>query len=160
MTEIAGWRANQLGHFVVGLELAAVDLDHLPIAAVQDLGQGLDGAGLAGAGRAEQQEDADRPPLGVQPGLVHLHVRHDALHGRRLADDLAGEQLDKIALALGPRLDGRRIRMVVRSHGIASRTGRQRGIITSAPRRTESMTLGTSATGGMFKRAPDDSARD
>jgi hypothetical protein len=117
MAEVSRGRANQLRHLVVRLEFAAVDLHDLAIAAVQDLGKRFDRARLAGTGGTEQQKDADGPILGVEPGLIHLDVRHDAPHRARLADHLARQQLDEIAVALTFRLEGRDTRRVVRRHG-------------------------------------------
>ena len=42
------------------LELGHVDRDHVPLAAVEGVGEGDGGLGLADAGRPDEQEDADR----------------------------------------------------------------------------------------------------
>ena len=116
MAEVARRRADELGDLVVRLELAAVDLDDLLLAAVQHLGQRLDGPRLAGAGRAEQQEDADGPPFRVQPRLIHLDVRDDALHRGRLADDLAREHVHQVAVARHLAAGGNGSGRFVRGH--------------------------------------------
>ena len=67
MAQIAGRRADQLGHLVLHLELAAIHLEDVFLAAVQHVGQRFDGLGLARAGGAEQQKDAQ--PGGLpEPG--------------------------------------------------------------------------------------------
>ena len=90
MPQVAGRRADQLGYLVLHLELAAVDLEDVFFGAMQDVGEGFDRLGLAGAGGTQQQEDADRPALGGEPGLVHLDVGDDDPRGSRLPDDLLG----------------------------------------------------------------------
>ena len=97
MAEISRRRADQLGDLVVGLELAAIDLEDGFRRAVQHLGERLHRARLAGAGRAEQQEDARRAVGRRKSRLVHLQVRDDVLHRRGLSHHLAGQHLDQCA---------------------------------------------------------------
>jgi hypothetical protein len=82
-------RADQFRDLVIRLELAAIDLQHVLRRAVQHFGERFHRARLAGAGGAEQQEDAGRTIRGREPRLVHLQVRDDVLHRRRLTDNLA-----------------------------------------------------------------------
>ena len=84
MAEIAGRSANQLGHLVLHLKLAAIDFDDLLLAAVQQLGNRFDSFCLTGSGRTEQQEDAGRAPLGSEARLIHVDIRHDRLGRGRL----------------------------------------------------------------------------
>jgi hypothetical protein len=117
VTDVAGRSADELRHLVVGLVLGTVDLEELFRAAVQDVGDRLDGAGLAGPRRTQQQEDADRPVRRIQPRLVHLDARNDVLQGARLADNLPRQQLDEVT--------ERRPRML-RSSGVHNANPRQR----------------------------------
>src|SRR4029453_16022189 len=95
---------NQLGDFVIRLELAAVDLEDGFGRPVEDFSQGLNRARLTRPRGSEQQENAGRSIGRRERRLIHLHVRHDVLQRRRLPDDLAGQQLDECASALGRRL--------------------------------------------------------
>ena len=88
VAEIAGRGADELGHLVLHLVLAAIDLEDVLLAAVQDLGQRLNGLGLAGTGGTQQEENPYRPALGSKARLEHLDVGDDVLHGGRLPNDL------------------------------------------------------------------------
>ena len=90
VAQIAGRRTDQLGDFVLELELAAVHLEHVLFRAVQRVGQSFDGFGFAGASGSEQQENADRTPLRSEASLEHLDVGNDQPRGVGLADHLAG----------------------------------------------------------------------
>ena len=50
------------------LELAHVEADHQALVAEQRLGERAGELGLADAGRAEEEEAADRAPRVAQPG--------------------------------------------------------------------------------------------
>ena len=90
MPQVAGRRADQLGHLVLHLEFAAVDLEHVLLGAVQDFGQSFHGLGLAGAGGPQQQKDADRPAFRGESRLVHLDVGDNDPGGSGLSDNLLG----------------------------------------------------------------------
>jgi hypothetical protein len=62
---------------VFHLELAAIHLEDILLAAVQDLGQSFDCFGFAGAGRSQEEEHPDGASFGSQPGQEHLDIRHD-----------------------------------------------------------------------------------
>ena len=81
MTQVARGRADQLGDFMLQLELAAVDLDHVLFRAVQRVGQRFDGLGFAGAGGSEQQENAHGTTFRSEASLEHLHVGNDQPRG-------------------------------------------------------------------------------
>src|SRR5207249_8001187 len=80
-------RADQLGDLMLHLKLAAVDLQKILFAAVQNVRQRLHGLGLSRSRRSEQQEDADWPALGSQAGLEHLNVRNNHPRGGRLRSE-------------------------------------------------------------------------
>ena len=90
MPQVAGRRADQFGHLVLHLELAAIDLEDVLLGAMQDVGEGLDGLGFAGAGWAQQEKNTDRTAFGGESGLVHLDVGDDDAGGCRLPDDFLG----------------------------------------------------------------------
>ena len=101
MPEIARRRSNEFGHLVLHLELTTIDLEYVFLAAVQDLGQGFHGFGLARARRSEQQEHPHRTPFRCQAGLVHLDVGDDHTRGRRLAHHLLRENGRQILCRVG-----------------------------------------------------------
>ena len=102
MAQIAGRRANQFCHFVFHLKLAAVHLQHVLIIAVQDFGQRFHSACLAGTGRSQQQDRANRPAFGCEPCLVHLDVGNNRLNGFGLANKQLGQARSQ---AIGFRLN-------------------------------------------------------
>jgi len=71
------------------------------VGAVEDLGEGLDGVRFAGAGGAEEEEDADGAAFGGEAGAVHLEVRNDVFEDLRLADDFGGEEFDQFVVGGG-----------------------------------------------------------
>ena len=87
MAEISGRRPDELGDFMFHLKFAAIHLDHILRAAMQDLGQSFDGLRLAGTGGAQQQEHTYGTPLGREAGLEHLNIGNDDVGSGRLADD-------------------------------------------------------------------------
>ena len=88
VAQISGRRANQFGHLVLHLELAAIHLEDVLLAAVQHVGQRFDGLGFPGTGGPQQEKHSDRAALGRQAGLKHLNVGNNDPRGRRLTDDL------------------------------------------------------------------------
>ena len=65
-----------------------VDRDQVPLAAVERVGQGQGGLGLADAAGADEQEDADRPArVGRGSARAVADPLGDRLQGVRLADD-------------------------------------------------------------------------
>ncbi len=111
VAQIAGRRADQLGDLVLHLELAAIHLEDVLLAAVQHFGQRFHGLGFARAGGSQQQEHAHRPAFRRQAGLVHLNVGNDDPRGGRLADNFLRKNRREI-------LDG--------IHGTVSSTGSER----------------------------------
>ena len=61
VADVAGRGADQPGDVVPLAELAHVEADHRRLAVEEELGQRLGQLGLADAGRAQEQERADRP---------------------------------------------------------------------------------------------------
>ena len=100
MAQISGRRADQLGDLVLHLELAAIDLENVLLAAVQDFGQRFDGLGLARSGGAQQQKHAHRAAFRSETRLEHLNVGNDDLGRGRLSHDLlrqnGGQILERI----------------------------------------------------------------
>ena len=85
VAQVSGRRANQLRHLVFHLELAAIHLENVLLAAVKHVGQRFDGLGFAGSGGAQQQEHAHRAAFRRQTGLEHLNVGDNDPRGRGLA---------------------------------------------------------------------------
>ena len=108
MAQVAGRRADQLGHLMLHLELAAIHLEDVLFGAVQHFGQRFHGLGLAGAGGSQQQEDADRPAFGRQAGLEHLDIGNDDPGGGGLSDHLLRQNGGQIFGGIRRRLPGRR----------------------------------------------------
>src|SRR5207245_11578458 len=100
VTDVPGWRANQLGHFVIRLVLGAVNLQQVPGGAVKDFSKRFGGSSFTRARGTEQKEDAGGPVGGVEAGLVHLDVGYDVLEGARLTVSFAGMQFNQIARLL------------------------------------------------------------
>ena len=86
MAQVAWRRADELGDLVLHLELATVDSEDVLLAAVQDLGQRLDGFRLARARWTQEQENAGGAPLRRKTGLVDLQIGHDPLECVGLPD--------------------------------------------------------------------------
>ena len=87
VAQVSGRRADQFGDLVLHLELAAIHLENVLLAAVQHVGQRFDGLGLAGTSRSQQQEHTHRAAFRRQAGLEHLNVRDNHPRGGGLADD-------------------------------------------------------------------------
>ena len=87
IADIAGRRSLQRGDRMRLLEFRHVDGDHVLLAAIERLGEGERGLGLADAGRAAQHEHADRLVGIVELGAVGLDALGDHRQAMRLADD-------------------------------------------------------------------------
>ena len=83
--------AENLGRRVRRLELAHVEADHALLRAEQELGERLGELGLAGAGRAGEQEHADRLAGIVEARLQHGDAVDDGADRLVLADDARGK---------------------------------------------------------------------
>ena len=90
--DVAGRRPDQPRHVVALHELAHVDLDERVLAAEHELGEGLGQLGLPDAGRAEEDERADR-------ALRVLEARACAADGLR-------DDADRLLLADDPIVEG------------------------------------------------------
>src|SRR5215470_9075197 len=80
MPQIPRRRTNQLGNLVRMLKLGAIDLNHRPRIAKQNLGSRFHNAGLTRTGRTEKQQIAYRPPWRIQPRAEHLIQVHQRLN--------------------------------------------------------------------------------
>ena len=78
------------------LVLAHVDGDHVLLAAVELVGEGERGLGLADARGAAEHEDADRLVGVVELGAVGLDALGDHLEAVVLADDALAEVLGEL----------------------------------------------------------------
>ena len=96
MPQISGRRADQLGDLMAVLELGAIDLDDRARILDQRFGCRFDDAGLAGSGRPQEKEVADRSSGSAHPGQIHLINIYDLLDRLVLADDVAVERLFQI----------------------------------------------------------------
>ncbi len=90
MSQVAGRRADQFGHLVLHLELAAIHLENVLFAAVQNFGEGFHGLGFAGAGGSQQQKHPYRAAFRGQARLEHLYVRDYHPRGRGLSHHFLG----------------------------------------------------------------------
>ena len=96
MPHVPGRRADQLGHLMLVLELAAVDLHDPAHVSVEHLGQRLHGTGLTRSGRSEEQKNTDRSVLRSESRLMELNTRDDVLQGVGLSNDLARKEPDQL----------------------------------------------------------------
>src|SRR4051794_39517142 len=87
MAKVSGRRADQLRDFMLHLEFAAVDLEDVLAASVQNFRESFHGARLACACRAEQEHNSDRSSLGGESSLVHLNEGHDRFDRIVLSDE-------------------------------------------------------------------------
>src|SRR5580765_2330469 len=78
------------------LELGAIDLNHGPWVAKQNLRRSFHDSRLTRTGRTEEQQVADRAPRRVQSGTEHLIEVHQRLHALFLAHDLRPQRTFKI----------------------------------------------------------------
>src|ERR1017187_699714 len=106
VAQIAGGRADQLGHLVLHLKFAAIHLEDVLLAAVQDFGEGFDGLGLARSSGPQQQEHANRAAFRSEAGLEHLYIRNDEARGGRLPHYRARKDRRKVFGGLGSLLFG------------------------------------------------------
>ena len=91
--DVAGRRADEAAHVVALHELAHVDLDERVLAAEHELGEGLGELGLPDAGRAQEDERADRALRVLEAGAGAADGLGDDLDRLLLADDAAVERL-------------------------------------------------------------------
>src|SRR5260370_12489951 len=96
VAEVARGRADDLGDFVRVLEFGAVDLDDGAGAAEENFSGGFDDAGLAGAGRAEEEQIADGAARGVESGSEDLEQLDERLNAICLAERFGAPPLFKI----------------------------------------------------------------
>ena len=90
--DVAGRRADEPAHVVALHELAHVDLDERVLAAEHELGERLGELGLPDAGRAEEDERADRALRVLEAGAGAADGLRDDLDRLLLADDPAVER--------------------------------------------------------------------
>ena len=86
VADVAGRRADQARHGVLLHVLAHVDADHRPLVVEQEVGQRAGQLGLADAGRAEEQERADRAVRVGQAGPAAADGVGHGVDGLVLAD--------------------------------------------------------------------------
>ena len=107
--DVAGGRSDEPRDGVPLGELAHVDADHAVLVAEHLRGQGLGQLGLADAGRAEEQEAADRTVRVTQAGPRAAHGLGDRRDGVVLADhtlvQLLLEREQAVPLGLGELAD-------------------------------------------------------
>ena len=87
VADVAGGRADEARHGVLLHVLAHVDADHRVLRVEHELGQRAGQLGLADAGRAEEQERADRPVRVAQAGARAPQGVGHRLDGGLLAHD-------------------------------------------------------------------------
>ena len=87
IADIARRAAHQQADLMLLLELAHVDDGQVLLAAIEQIGQGQRGFGLAGAGHADHQKDADRLARIGQVGARGVDRLRDRFERVRLADD-------------------------------------------------------------------------
>ncbi|RMS47893.1 hypothetical protein ALP64_201022 [Pseudomonas syringae pv. actinidiae] len=101
VADVAGRRAFELADGVGFLVFGKVDADQVALAAVQGVGQGVGGFGLANAGRAGQQEHTDRFLWVGQPCAVGLQALGDGVERGFLAHDPLAHALRQGAHGMG-----------------------------------------------------------
>ena len=102
MSQVSGRRADQLRDLVAVLELGAIDLDDRARILQQRLGGGFDDAGLARAGRPQEQEIPDRTAGRAHPRQIHLIDVDDLLDRLILTDDHSAQAaLERYRLSPG-----------------------------------------------------------
>src|SRR6476661_6968339 len=95
MSQVSGRRADQLGDFVLHLELAAIHPQQALFTSVQDVGESFDRPRLAGSRGTQQQEHARRAAFGSEARAIHLHVRNDFRDSVGLPHQSAGKLLSE-----------------------------------------------------------------
>ena len=100
VADIARRRADQPGDGVLLHELRHVDPDHRLVVVEQERGDRLAQLGLADAGRAQEQERADRPVRVLQAGPGPAHGVGHRLERLLLADDAACAALSSMRSSL------------------------------------------------------------
>ncbi len=93
VADVAGWRADQPRDGELLHVLAHVDADHRLLVVEQEFGEGPGKLGLADAGRAEEQERADRAARILEAGTRSPNGVGDRLDGLVLADHPLVESL-------------------------------------------------------------------
>ena len=93
VADIAGRRPDQPRDGELLHVLAHVDADHRLLVVEQEAGEGAGELGLADAGRAEEQERADRTARVLEPGTCPADGVGHGLDGLVLADDALVEAL-------------------------------------------------------------------
>ncbi len=96
VADVARGGALQRRDGVRFLELRHVDRDHVPLAAVERLGEGDGGLGLADAGRPDEHEDGDRLARVGEARARGLDLLRDRREGVVLADDPLAEELVEV----------------------------------------------------------------
>ena len=105
VADVAGRRADQARHRVPLLVLGHVDPDHRPLVVEHELGERAGELGLADAGRAEEDERADRPVGILEPGAGAAKRVRDGLDRRVLADHALVQALLHVDQLLGLALE-------------------------------------------------------
>ena len=99
--DVAGWRPDEARHVVPLHVVGHVDLHHVVDISEHELGERASKVGLAGAGRADEEERADRPARVLQPGAGAADGAADRLDGFVLSDDLRVQRLFHLEELLG-----------------------------------------------------------
>ena len=105
VADVAGRRADQARHRVPLLVLGHVDPDHRPLVVEHELGERPGELGLADAGRAEEDERADRPVGILEPGAGAAEGVGDRLDRLVLADHALVQPLLHVDQLLGLALE-------------------------------------------------------
>src|SRR4051794_39032315 len=96
MPQVTRRGANQLRNLMFHLELATIHTQHVPVAAVYNIGERLHCSRLPSTTGAQEQEYSHGTALGRQPRLVHLYVGRYAGSSRGLANDPLRQHPGKI----------------------------------------------------------------
>ena len=157
VADVAGRRADQPADGVPLLELAHVDADHPVLAAEQRLGQRPGQLGLADAGRAEEQEAADRPVRVAEPGPRAADRLGDGRHRVVLADDPLVQVLLELEQPLLLLLGELRDRDAGRARDDLGDVGRRRPRARSSgrPRRRAAAALSTRSVSSAISSRSD-----
>ena len=105
VADVAGRRPDQPRHGVPLLVLGHVDPDHRPLVVEHELGERAGELGLADAGRAEEDERADRPVGVLQARAGAAERVRDGLDGGVLPDHAPVQPLLHVDQLLGLALE-------------------------------------------------------
>ena len=105
VADVAGRRADQARNRVPLLVLRHVEPDHGPLVVEHELGEGAGELGLPHAGRAEEDERADRPVRVLEAGARAPEGVGHRLDGLVLADDALVQPLLHVDELLGLALE-------------------------------------------------------